>query len=114
KDITNLLKFSHVFVFPSYREGLSVSVMEAMAMGKPVIASKIRGNNDLIDEGKGGYLFNPKDTYKLASLILNLIEEQGLTLSLGSYNKLKIKDYSIEKVLEKVEQLYFEKPTQEH
>lgn len=114
KDITNLLKFSHVFVFPSYREGLSVSVMEAMAMGKPVIASKIRGNSDLIDEGKGGYLFNPKDTYKLASLILNLIEKQGLTLSLGSYNKLKIKDYSIEKVLEKVEQLYFEKPTQEH
>src|SRR5699024_7176133 len=56
KDIPELLSAADIFVFPSLREGLSVSLMEAMASGLPVIASDIRGNIDLIDVNKGGYL----------------------------------------------------------
>lgn len=50
-----------VFVFPSFREGLSVVLIETMASGISVVCSKIRGNLDLIKNGKGEYLVNPGD-----------------------------------------------------
>lgn len=59
EDICSLLEAADVFAFPSKREGLSVSVMEAMFMKKPVIASKIRGNIDLIKDGENGLLVHP-------------------------------------------------------
>lgn len=72
-DIVKLMKCSDIFVMPSFREGLSRAVMEAMASGLPVIASEIRGNVDLIEEGKNGYLFNPNDAVKLKEIILSLV-----------------------------------------
>ncbi|MBO1299544.1 MULTISPECIES: glycosyltransferase family 4 protein [Enterococcus] len=56
-DIIEIMKISDLFVFPSKREGLPVSVMEAMANGVPVMASDIRGNIDLITHGENGILF---------------------------------------------------------
>ena len=50
-----------LFVFPSFREGLSVALMEAMASGLPIVCSKIRGNVDLVMDHKGGYLVKPDD-----------------------------------------------------
>ena len=66
EDICSLLEAADVFAFPSKREGLSVSVMEAMFMKKPVIASKIRGNIDLIKDGENGLLVHPNtvDSWK--------------------------------------------------
>lgn len=106
KDIRNLLKYSDIFVFPSFREGLSVSVMEAMAMGKPVLVSKIRGNSDLIVDGKGGYLFNPQDADNLANLISIMVENPHLNADFGSFNRENIKKYSIESILRIVKKLY--------
>ncbi len=58
-DINSLLEAADIFAFPSKREGLSVSIMEAMFMKTPVIASKIRGNTDLIKDGENGVLVYP-------------------------------------------------------
>ena len=60
-DVKELYEAADVFVFPSFREGLSVAVMEAMASGLPVVASRIRGNMDLIDD-EGGRHFDPHST----------------------------------------------------
>lgn len=62
-DVIRIMKSCDVFIFPSKREGLSVALMEAMACGLPCIASDIRGNNDLINNGTNKQLFplnNPK------------------------------------------------------
>lgn len=56
-DILELLKICDFFIFPSKREGLPVSIMEAMACRVPVIGSKIRGNSDLIQDNINGFLF---------------------------------------------------------
>ena len=56
-DVIRIMKSCDVFIFPSKREGLSVALMEAMACGLPCIASNIRGNVDLIENSKNGYLF---------------------------------------------------------
>lgn len=55
-DIARLCKSVDVFVFPSHREGLPVALMEAMAAGLPVIASKARGNTELVENGVNGIL----------------------------------------------------------
>ena len=60
-DIIELLNTADIFALPSLREGLSVALMEAMSAGLPCIVSRIRGNVDLIEEGKGGYLCEPDD-----------------------------------------------------
>ena len=65
RDIAEICKASDLFAFPSYREGLSVALMEAMASGLPIICSDIRGNRDLIIDGKGGYLVKPYDVLGL-------------------------------------------------
>ena len=68
-DVKELLKMADTYILPSFREGLNVSVMEAMASGLPVICSNIRGNVDMVTDGENGYLMNPKDKIHSLELI---------------------------------------------
>lgn len=92
-DIREILKISDVFCFPSYREGLSVALMEAMAVGLPVICSKIRGNVDLIDNGKGGLLFLSNDKDECALCIEKLMTNEKKRNVYKIYNLDKIKKF---------------------
>lgn len=60
-DVPDLMRASDVYLLPSIREGLNVSLMEAMASGLPCVCSDIRGNRDLIKNGVGGYLADVLD-----------------------------------------------------
>lgn len=60
-DVAELYKTADVYALPSIREGLNVSVMEAMASGLPCIVSKIRGNVDMVEDGVNGYYIDPFD-----------------------------------------------------
>lgn len=92
KDVTDILKASDIFAFPSIREGLSVALMEAMAAGLPVMCSKIRGNTDLIKEGEGGYMFDPTDVKEVTSAMQRIINSDT---DLGVNNLQIIKKYDI-------------------
>ena len=83
RDISKLCNSADIYVMPSLQEGLSVALMEAMSCGKPVIVSKIRGNVDLIDEGKGGYLVEAKDIDGYAKAIMDLVSNTLLLKSFG-------------------------------
>lgn len=65
-DVADFYKMADVFLFPSFREGLPVAVMEAMASGLPVVATKIRGSSDLVQQGA---LFDPTDVDGIAKAI---------------------------------------------
>jgi len=108
KDIHEICKISDLFAFPSYREGLSVALMEAMANGLPVVCSNIRGNSDLIEDGKGGYLVEPGDVEGFTKYIKGLIEDSRLRSEFGDFNHKKIENYSIENVLKEMEEIYFD------
>lgn len=110
-DIAELLKSSDVFVFPSHREGLSLSVMEAMAVGVPIVASRIRGNVDLIDEEKGGVLCCPNDEKDFSEGIVRLINDPELSACFVEYNLRKILDYDKKVVSEQLRTVYMQYET---
>lgn len=105
EDVAELYKASDAYAHPSFREGLSVSIMEAMASGLPVICSKIRGNIDLIDEN-GGFLFSPHSVDECKWSIENLLKYD--TTKFGLYNQKKINGFALNFILEKMQKIYKE------
>lgn len=89
-DISLLCEAADIFVMPSFREGLSVALMEAMASGMPCVASKIRGNTDLVDEN-GGALFNPYSVDECMRGIEQILSRN--IEAMGVYNRNKIKHF---------------------
>ena len=105
-DIAQLLKSCDIFVITSYREGLPRSMMEAMSAGLPCIASKIRGNVDLIEDGKGGFLCNPDNVDALAEAIKLFANDEALRKSMGINNLEVIKKFDVENVKKEMEKIY--------
>lgn len=105
-DIKELFRAADVFVMPSYREGLSRSIMEAMASGLPCVVSKIRGNADLIEEGKGGFLHDCNDAIQLGSKIDLLAKKKEFRKAMGSHNKQCVKKFGIEMVVQELVKIY--------
>ena len=101
-DISLLCNSADIFALPSIHEGLSVALMEAMGCGKPVIGSKIRGNVDLIDENKGGFLVDTYDVDGYAQRIKLLFSDEETRLRMGKYNTDKVKMFDIEPVKEQI------------
>lgn len=104
-DIADLHKASDVYVLPSIREGLNVSLIEAMASGLPCIAGKIRGNVDLIDDN-GGELFDPFCVDSCVAAVEKVIN--GDLVSMGKYNSDKAKLFGVDPVLQDMRRIYGE------
>jgi glycosyltransferase involved in cell wall biosynthesis len=98
ENVYQINLISDIFTFPSIREGLSVSLMEAMACGLPIICSNIRGNNDLVVDGKGGLLIKTNDVLEFSNAIIKLIENNDLRYKMKEYNLSSIEEYSIIKI----------------
>lgn len=106
---TDILEINHiadVFVFPSFREGLSVALMEAMACGLPVVCSDIRGNRDLVEDGKGGFLVGPRDVVGFAQSIKSLSENAALRKRMGQNNVVRVRDFDTSIVLSHMMDIY--------
>ncbi len=106
RDVAQWMADADIYMFPSYREGLSVSLMEAMASGLPVVCSDIRGNRDLIQAGQGGVLCTPASPDEFADAVKSLLEQPELHTQMGQYNKAAVQAFSTEKVLSKLRDIY--------
>jgi len=73
EDIRPILQKCHALVLPSYREGLSRSILEAMSVGRPILTSDVPGCTELVSPGENGFLFTPRSPEELASTIHNFI-----------------------------------------
>lgn len=105
-DIKELLAISDIFLFTTYQEGLPRSMMEAMAAGLPCVASRIRGNVDLIDNGLGGYLIDPKHVTDVANAIRFLINDNEKRRAMSAINRERIENFHTEKVKDAIYKLY--------
>ncbi len=111
KDVPDLMKVADLFAFPSYREGLSLSLMEAMASGLPVVCSEIRGNTDLIEDGKGGYLIDDSDELRYAQYVELLFDNENIRSRMKEVNLNKIDEYNVRNVMEKYKNIIREERT---
>ena len=102
-DVAELYKTADLYALPSIREGLNVSIMEAMASGLPIMCSNIRGNLDLVDNNDG-WLFNPNNVKSVCDSIKKA--QWSDREKLGLFNKNKIKINSFETVNSKMVALY--------
>ena len=102
-DVGELCCAADVFLFPSFREGLSLSVMEAMACGLPIVCSRIRGNTDLVDE-QGGALFDPRMAADCRAALERVLSQD--LAALGAHNLEKIKTFSLDHVIGIMRELY--------
>lgn len=105
-DIPDVLNAADIFVFPSFHEGMPVSVLEAMACGLPVIASDIRGNVDIIKDGYNGYLFAPANANTLCEKLELLMDDADKRKTMGTKNREIVKDFSLEAVTEELKRIY--------
>jgi glycosyltransferase involved in cell wall biosynthesis len=81
-----------VLVLPSLMEGLPVVLIEALALGRPVIASRVAGIPELIDEGRSGYMFAPSDWRELAAAVQRLLAARGDWAAMGEAGRQRVAD----------------------
>lgn len=105
-DIKELLVAADIFLFTTKQEGLPRSMMEAMASGLPCIASKIRGNTDLLDGTEGGFLCETTDTAAYAEKLKLLANDKVLRKLMGRNNLIAIQKFSTETVNEELRKVY--------
>ena len=106
-DIPAFYAMADIFVFPSFREGLSVSVMEAMASGLPVVCSRIRGNTDMVEDGVNGFLVEPGKSDTIAGALRRL-EDSGKREEIRRNNLKKAEAYSLGVIAEQYRRVYLE------
>lgn len=105
-NVPDVLRQADLFAFPSKREGLSVAMMEAMQAGLPVMAADIRGNKDLIENEKGGFLFLGNRVEDYVRTIRYFMDHPNEGIRMGEWNKERVKEFSLEPVEQRMRRIY--------
>lgn len=107
RDIADLLDSCDMFVLPSLYEGFPLSILEAMAAGKPVIASAIPGNDEVIFHNQTGFLVPPADPIALADAIQTMLSDpvRAQRLALAG-QALVCQDFSVETMVRRITRIY--------
>lgn len=105
-DVYDVLNNAYLTVLSSHTEGLPVSVLESMAMGKMCIASNVGGTGEIVEDGVNGFLFEDNDVKKLAGLITYCIKNSDVVKRISQNARETIREkYDINIVLSKLREL---------
>jgi glycosyltransferase involved in cell wall biosynthesis len=109
EDVADLLANCDVFVLPSLTEGLPVSVLEAMAASRPVIASEVGGNKEVVVHGETGLLVPPRDAAALADALRRTVCDPAVARQFGVAGKARVeREFSDDVMVRQVSQIYDE------
>jgi len=108
EKIPDYLCQADIFVLPSLSEGFPLVILEAMACGLPIVATRVGGVPDIIEDGVNGYLVESGDFQKMANKIIFILENQPLKLLISKNNRIKVQMYGWENVINQLEHIYFE------
>jgi len=107
QDTLEQIAASDILVLPSFMEGLPIVLMEAMAMGTAVIASRVAGIPELVKDGQSGLLFTPSDWEELAECIRQLLSDRALHQTLVKNAEVAVSDeYDIRKSASRLRELF--------
>jgi len=106
-DIVELTAISDIYVLPSYREGVPVTLMEAASMSKPIVTTDTVGCREVVDDGKNGFLVKVKDSKSLTNKIEKLILDSELRNIMGKNGRIKVlKEFDVDIVVKQYTELY--------
>jgi glycosyltransferase involved in cell wall biosynthesis len=106
-DIPDLLAEAAISVLPSLSEGISNTLLESMSAGVPVIATRVGGNPEVVEEGVSGLLVPPRDPAALAAAAARLLDDEDFALKLGQAGARRVSElFSIESSVHQTEHLY--------
>jgi glycosyltransferase EpsD len=105
-DIDKLIAISNIAFSASFREGLPVNIIEAMACGIPVVCSKNRGHNSLIDDKKSGLLFSPNSQSEMINCLSSIYTNNDLAEQLLRCALNNSKKYAVEIAVQKMADIY--------
>jgi glycosyltransferase involved in cell wall biosynthesis len=107
EDIPQLLSLMDIFILPSITEGTPLSIMEAMSMKLPVIASRVGGIPEVVSEGKTGLIVNPGNPDEITNAVLNLLKDPKTRKEMGvKAREIAKKKFSLEHCVKGHEKLY--------
>ena len=95
KDIPEIMLASDIYAHPSFREGLGIASLEAMASGLPLLTSNTRGISDYIENGVNGFMCDPYDVESYAKNLEELASDENLRKRISEKNLLKVHQYKI-------------------
>ena len=107
-DVPKLLRIADISLSSSKREGLPINIIEAMYVGLPIVATNCRGNRDLIEDKKGGFLVYKNSPKEFADKILKIYENPSVAKKIIAFNKKKSKEYLLDNVLKRIIKIYEE------
>ena len=105
--IIDYLDHADVFVLPSLSESFGIVLLEAMACGLPIVATRVGGIPEIIEDGVNGYLVNPGAYQEMSERIQLLLRDEPSTAEMSRNNRQKATGYSWEQVVNKLEKLYW-------
>ena len=105
-DVPELLQMSDVAVLPSLNEGMGRAAVEALAAGRPVVASRISGIQDVVADGETGLLVPPADPRALADAIVRVLATPGLGRAMGARAAVSVGAYGIDAMIDRIDRLY--------
>jgi glycosyltransferase involved in cell wall biosynthesis len=98
-----------VFVFPSLQEALGTAVLEALAMKKAVVASRVGGIPEIIIEGESGLLIDPQNASAIADKVIGLLQNPELRRAMGEQGRRRVETrYDNRQMVRRLEDLYRE------
>jgi len=108
EEVAEVMSTFDIFVLPSLNEGMGKVLVEAMALGKPIVASDVGGIPDLVTHNYNGLLAPPADVEGLIKNINDLLDDSTKRMEMGDRGKIIATDYSAEKMIDKIDRLYDE------
>ena len=106
-DVTRLMQAFDIAALASHEEGFSNVVLESMAAGLPMVATRVGGNPEAILDGETGYLVPPRDPAAMADKLLHLIHNAPLRSTMGRLARQRVTEtFSMERLIENMENLY--------
>ena len=107
KYLPDFYALADLVVIPSLEEATSITGLEAMASGKPIIGTKVGGIPDLIDDGENGILVPPKNPKELANAVITMFKDSNRMIEMGKYSRKKaVEQFSWEKITKETLKIY--------